>query len=425
MRVDFPYYRTVSALDVPDANLLAVCRPGEIEPSAPADELIAGAFANPIGSPPIRELASGKKNALIITDDYTRKTPVREILLQLIPELEAAGIARGKITILVALGTHRPMTDAETLAKFGEDIRRDFRILNHEWRNEDALVDLGVTEAGTPIRVNRAVIEADFVFGIGQIVPHRIAGFSGGGKIIQPGICGEETTAQTHWHSALYPGSEILGIADNPIRLEIETVAERVGLAAIANAVCDADGRLIGMFVGHPVGAHRAGAELSKKVFGVEIPEPGDILVIDSYPMDIELWQGAKALYAGELAVKKGGVAILISPCPEGVSQTHHLILEEGYRHSWDTIELVERGRIKDKIVAAHLVRVGRVIRDNGIGILVSQGISREDTEKLGFRYASNPQEALDMAFEIKGRDASVLVIQQGGTALPIIKSRG
>jgi len=378
--------------------------------------MIRQAIANPIGSASVRELAGECKRILIITDDYTRKTPVKDILSILIPEL-----GTGKdITILIALGTHRFMTDQEMQSKFGDLIGR-FRIVNHEWRNEDALADFGTTDEGTPIRVNKAVLEADLVIGIGQIVPHRIAGFSGGGKIIQPGICGRETTAETHWRSAMFPGSEILGIADNPVRLEIERVAQKAGLRFIVNAVCNTDGGLIGVFAGHPVAAHRAGAELSKQVYGIKIPEPADIMVIDSYPMDIELWQGAKALYAGELAVKKGGVAILISPCPEGVSRTHRLILEEGYRHSWDTISLVEGGRITDKIVAAHLVRVGRVIRDNGIGILVSQGISQADTGKLGFRYASTPQQALDMAFEIKGKDASVLVIRQGGTALPIL----
>jgi len=421
MRIAFPYYEDIPPFEVPDANLIGVYQPEKVEATAPADELIARAFESPIESLPVLDLARGSKTALVLTDDHTRKTPIREVLAVLIPELAAAGIARENIRILVALGTHRPMTDAEMLAKFGEAVLRDFRVVNHEWRNRDCLVDYGMTGAGTPILVNRAVDEADFVFGIGQIVPHRIAGFSGGGKVVQPGICGAETTAQTHWRSAMYPGSEILGVADNPVRLEIESVAGRVGLAAIANAVCDADGQLIAMFVGDPVAAHRAGAELSRRVYGVRIPEPADILVIDSYPMDIDLWQGAKALYAGELAVKKDGVAILIAPCPEGVSRTHHLILEEGYRHSQETISLVESGRIKDKIVAAHLVRVGRVIRDNGVGILVSQGICRADAEKLGFKHAPTPQDALDMAFEIKGRDASVLVIRQGGAALPIL----
>jgi len=420
MRIAFPYYEDIPPFEAPDGSLLGVYQPEKVEPPAPTSELIARAFGNPVDSPPIRDLARGSKTALILTDDYTRKTPVRGVLSVLIPELLAAGISRESIGILVALGTHRPMTDAEMLAEFGDDVLRNFRVSNHEWRNRDCLVDYGTTEAGTPILVNRMVEEADFIFGIGQIVPHRIAGFSGGGKIVQPGICGAETTAETHWRSAMYAGSEILGVADNPVRLEIESVAEKVGLAAIANAVCDADGRLIAMFVGDPVAAHRAGAELSRRVYGVRIPEPADILVIDSYPMDIDLWQGAKALYAGELAVKKDGVAILIAPCPEGVSRTHYLILEEGYRHSWETISLVESGRITDKIVAAHLVRVGRVIRDNGTGILVSQGICRADTEKLGFKYAPTPQDALDMAFDIKGRDASVLVIRQGGAALPI-----
>jgi nickel-dependent lactate racemase len=421
MHVDFPYYNDIPPLDIPDPNLIGVFEAPRIEPKALPEELMQAAFGNPIGCPPVRELARGCRNALILTDDYTRKTPVRQILECLIPELEDAGIPKAGMRILVALGTHRPMTDAEIMAKFGKELLHNLDIENHNWQDEGGLSDFGTTDAGTPIKVNSAVREADFIFGIGQIVPHRIAGFSGGGKIIQPGICGAETTAQTHWRSALYPGKDILGVADNPVRVEIESVAARVGLSAIANAVCDADGRLIGMFVGHPVEAHRAGAELSKQVYGISIPQPADILVIDSYPMDNELWQGAKALYAGELAVKKDGVAILISPCPEGVSRTHHSILEEGYRHSWETIDLVEKGRITDKIVAAHLVRVGRVIRDNGVGILVSPGISRADTEKLGFRYASTPGEALALAFDIKGPSASVLVIRRGGTALPLV----
>lgn len=416
MKIDYPYYNGIPSFEVPDRNLIGVYQPPCSEPASDPLEVIRRAIESPIGSPSVRELAKGCRRILIITDDYTRKTPLKDILSIMIPEL---GMDKD-ITILIALGTHRPMTDLEMQAKFGDLIGR-FKIVNHEWRSSEQLADFGTTEEGTPIKVNKAVLEADLVIGIGQIVPHRIAGFSGGGKIIQPGICGEETTAETHWRSAMFPGSQILGIADNPVRLEIERVAEKAGLRFIVNAVCNADGGLIGVFAGHPVAAHRAGAELAKQVYGIRIPEPADILVIDSYPMDIELWQGAKALYAGELAVRKGGVAILISPCPEGVSRTHHLILQEGYRHSWETMELVESGRIKDKIVAAHLVRVGRVIRDNGIGILVSQGIPRADAEKLGFRYAQTPQQALDMAFEIKGPEAMALVIRQGGTALPLV----
>lgn len=420
MRVDFPYYNDISPFDVPDANLIGIYEPPHVEPSASEEELILSAFADPIGYPSIREAAAGAESALVITDDYTRKTPVRGILRVLLGELESAGIPHEKVTILVALGTHRPMTDSEITAKFGPDIPRLYDIVNHDWRDEDRLVDCGETESGIPIRVNRLVNEHEYIFGIGQIVPHRIAGFSGGGKIIQPGICGAETTAETHWRSALYPGREILGVADNPIRLGIEQVAASVGLSGVANAVCDADGNVIGVFVGDPVAAHRAGARLSSMVYGFEIPEPADILIIDSYPMDIELWQGAKALYAGELALKKDGVAILLSPCPEGVSQAHGLILEEGYRPSRETISLVESGVIRDKIVAAHLARVGRVIRDNGKGILVSPGICPENKERLGFLHASSPREALDLAFGLKGRDASVLVIRKGGTALPI-----
>jgi len=422
MRIDFPYYQGMSCLDIPDANLIGVVSPLSHAEALPPDTLIKSAFERPIKCRPVSALARKAKKVLILTDDYTRKTPVREILFHLLRELCVGGIEADDISILVASGTHRQMTDAEMLSKFGKEVLSKYRVSSHNWRDEESLVDFGVTQSGVPVRLNRAVRSADLIIGIGQIAPHRIAGFSGGGKIIQPGISGPESAAEIHWHSAMIDGGQILGVAENPIRHEIEEVAARAGITAIANAVCDGSGKVVGMFVGDPVQAHRAGARLAREVYGVRIKERPDILVIDSYPMDGELWQAAKALYAAELIMKQGGVTILITPCQEGVSRSHPLILVEGYRKAAETIRLVEEGRISDKMVASHLVRVGRVIRDKGAGILVSQGIGSEKAEKLGFRYGRTPQEALNIAFEIAGRAASVLVVRQGGTVLPIVE---
>jgi nickel-dependent lactate racemase len=160
----------------------------------------------------------GCKEVLIVVDDYTRTTPVQKIFPHLTAELQEGGIKPEGVKILIGLGTHRPMFKEEIIKKFGKDIPKQYPILNHHWWDPSQLSYLGRTEKGTPIFLNRIAEKIDFIIGVGQIVPHRVSGFSGGGNIIQPGICGEETTGKTHWLSAQFKGREILGKIENPVK---------------------------------------------------------------------------------------------------------------------------------------------------------------------------------------------------------------
>jgi nickel-dependent lactate racemase len=333
--------------------------------------------------------------------------------------LRGAGVE--DIKILVALGTHRAMTEEEKIARFGADICSRFEIINHAYRDESQLIDLGTTAGGTHLLVNKAVQDADLVIGLGQIAPHRIAGFSGGAKIILPGICGADWIAHTHWIGGFEDGEKMLGFSENPVREEMNECARRAGLAFIINAICDPEGKLIGMVAGDVIKAFMKGCELSRDVFGVFVPEKADIVIADSFPKDIELWQAAKALYAADLMVKKGGVVILISPCVEGVSKAHPLILERGYTTEQETICELDSGQLTNISVASHCLRVGRLIKDKATGIMVKNGISREDQEHLGFIPADTPQEALEKAFQIAGKSAKVSVLRHGGEALPVV----
>jgi nickel-dependent lactate racemase len=332
------------------------------------------------------------------------------------------GIQSSGIKILIALGTHRPMNQEEMVKKFGKETTERYTPLNHRWWESSELAYLGETEDGTPIFVNRLVKEADFIIGIGQIVPHRVSGFSGGGNIIQPGICGEETTGRTHWLGAQFTGREILGRIENPVKREIERVAQKAGLKWIINTIQDGSDRVIKVVAGDPMLAYRTGAIRSLQVYQSELPQEADIVIADSHPYDSELWLAAKGIYASELAVRQGGAVILISPCPEGVSPSHPEVLELGYQTFEEVGQKVQRGTIKKMTVAAHLVHVGRVIKERARGIMVSQGISRSETERLGFIYAREPQEALEFGFSLLGRDAKVAVLQRGGEILPVVK---
>jgi nickel-dependent lactate racemase len=420
-QIDFPY-TGIKPLDMPDENLLGIFSPANIQAGHNEEKLIDDAFLDPIGSTPLLTAVRGSKEILIVVDDFTRATPVSKILPRLIKELKEGGVNTNNIKILVALGTHRPMTSKEMETKFGKDICAQYPILNHEWWNKDQLVYLGDTPAGTPVVVNRLVNQIDFIIGIGQIVPHRVSGFSGGGNIIQPGICGETTTGKTHWLAAQFTGREILGKADNPVKREIETVAIQAGLKWIVNTIQDGKGDLAAVVAGDPLAAYRAGTVRSAEIYSALLPCEADIVIADSHPYDSDLWLAAKGIYAAELAVKQGGIVILVSPCPEGVSPSHPEVLETGYRTFKEVEEMMLNGAVIKLTAAAHLVHVGRVIKERAGGILVSRGITKNDTERLGFIYAREPEEALDVAFSILGRQAKVAVLQRGGEILPVIK---
>jgi nickel-dependent lactate racemase len=325
-------------------------------------------------------------------------------------------------SILVALGTHREMTQEEKEKKFGRTICEALSIHMHHWDREDELCDLGTTEGGTQILLNKRVMEADLVIGVGQIVPHRVAGYSGGCKIIQPGVCGAVTTGQTHWLSAKFTGEEIMGKIDNPVREEMNRVGLRANLKFIVNAVMDLSDEIVDAVCGDPIAAFQKGARLSGEIFGVEVPEKADIVLTDSYPADLEMWQASKGIYAADLAVKEGGVIVMISPCYEGVCAEHPDILRYGYL-PYDAVQkLVDSSEIKDLTLAAHLIHMGRVIKEKATGILVSSGIEPAQAETLGFMTAETPQKGLDLAFKIAGSNASVNVLQHAGHILPLIR---
>ena len=413
---DFP------PLEIADSNLMECLEPRVVEPSRPVAELVEAALDHPFASPRLEALVSPDTRVLVLVDDITRQTPAWAIVPPVIRRLEQSHVRHGQIKFLIAAGTHARMSQPEIEKKLGPEIPRKHQVFIHHWRDEHHLMDLGAMGDGTPIRVNRMLGEADLVIGIGQVVPHRVMGYTGGATIVQPGVSGGAITGFTHWMSALYSGGEILGLAENPVRREVEQIARRAGLRFIVNVVMDGRERVLQVVAGDPVGAHRQGAEHSRAVYGALQPAPADVVIAESYPADYDLWQAAKGIYAAELAVRQGGVVVLVTPCPHGVSKEHPEVERLGYHGYAEVRAIVERKAITDLVAAAHLVHVGRVIRDKARGIMVSPGIALETQRSLGFQPASTPAEALDMAFGIAGPQARVVVLKQGGHVLPLVE---
>jgi nickel-dependent lactate racemase len=190
IKYEFPYHEFDPLLIPEDMDVTVLAPKSNIGPSITDNEQIRLGLNEPIGAPLLSDSLQAGSRVLILVDDNTRITPTHLILPLVIDQLFTAGIAQADIKLLVASGTHRPMTEAEKERKYGAAIVRDFPVIDHNWRDREQLTQLPTTCQGTEIYVNKLVLEADFVLGIGHIVPHRVAGFSGGCKIVQPGICG-------------------------------------------------------------------------------------------------------------------------------------------------------------------------------------------------------------------------------------------
>jgi len=399
---------------VPPDNLKNIITPNAANPAGSANDEIERAINDPIGCGPL-DTAAGS-NALILVDDITRLTPAGDILPRILDRLNAVGIDDNNIAALVALGTHRPMTRDEMIIKYGSGVYNRIRIINHDFK-DPCLYDMGTTENGTPVSVNRLLLEHDVVVGVGSVVPHHIPGFSGGAKIVQPGVCGEETTAGTHLLS-IRSRRSMLGILENPVRREMELIADKANVKYVFNAVHDSRGRLIKGFFGDIRLAFRAAAAYSKRVYGVKIRGKTDIVLAGSYPCDLEFWQAHKTLYACEAAVKEGGTMIIVTPCPEGVSATHGDIIDYANQRPEDIDAQIKNGVITDKVAGA-LALAWAKIREYADVYLVTGGIGEETVKQLGFSYFDTPGEALTAAFSRHGSGAGVTVIPAAGDICP------
>jgi nickel-dependent lactate racemase len=419
VRIDFPYpgYEKIAPVEVPDENLMGVFSPKTFDTDEEA--VLRRGFERPIEAPRLRDAVRPGDRVLVLIDDGTRMTPVARILPHVFDELHAAGVADDRIEFLQAPGTHRPMTPEEIREKLGSFAGR-YRVHEHHYLDQSSLHPFGHTRDGTPVTANRLLIRADFVLGIGSIVPHRVKGLSGGAKIAFPGVAGREMMERNQWEASMHMSETVMGVPENPMRLRMEEAARMAGLRYIVNVVYDIRRRIVGCFTGEIVHAHREGSKCSREVYAAHLPTRADIVVIDSHSADRDFWQSAKGPYAGTMAVKDGGSLILVSPNPEGVASNHQNLLEIGYKPHAEIVQLVQQGKVDDLVGVAILADVCQIV-DKTDCIMVSPGITAQQAKKIGFRYAGSAQEALRMAFERQGPRASVAVLRYGGHILPVV----
>ncbi|TFG06575.1 MAG: DUF2088 domain-containing protein [Promethearchaeota archaeon] len=306
-----------------------------------SDSEIEKLILNPLGTPSLSELAKGKKNAVIVTDDMTRPTPVYKIMPIILKELETAGINKDKITILLAIGGHRPMNRHDCILKLGKDVVDSMNIENHH--PYENLTNVGTSSIGTPIDVNTTYYKADLKIAVGGIVPHPLAGFGGGAKIVLPGVCGIRTLEGNHKAGLEGKGAGIGRMTG--IRRDIEEIAGIVGLDFSINIVFNEEGKIGGIYSGHFKDAHRKAMDLAKDAYTTKITLNNQICFFNSWPEDSELNQAQyKALNfmmtAPNKMLDRDGAMVLMSSSYEGRGY-HSLMSETGsklYHNAGDGI---------------------------------------------------------------------------------------
>jgi nickel-dependent lactate racemase len=414
MHFEIPYAHETVEFDVPDRNLAFYVHRTKLPALPNIHQSVIRAMKQPYGTPSISGLAKREDRIVVLVDDLTRPTPLKQLLPAVLEQLCSGGAREDQIQIIIGLGTHRRMSDAEINTHLGHEITERFAISNHDYKDETRLVNLGTTEFGIPALVNKAVVNADFVLSIGNIVPHNAAGWGGGAKMILPGVSGEESVGMLHIAAGkVRPIGDLVATLDNPMRRDINAIGKKAGLKAIVNTVLNNEDKPVQIVAGEPEQAFRVGVETARRVFCQNVKELADVIVFSTYPADIDYWQALKALDFAHVGVKKGGTIVLITPCPERISPTHSTFHSYATRGYSEILEAISRKTIQDLPAAGALLMHSQILEHANV-ICYSTGLTEDDKRMLGFEHASSIEEAMHMALTRHGERARIGVLECG-----------
>ena len=415
MRVRLEYGREGLEVELPDERVVRSLAYKDAEPLADPVAAVQRVLAEPIESPPVAELAQGKKTACVVICDITRPVPNELILTPLLETIEAAGVPREGITILIATGLHRPNEGEELVELVGRRIAETYRIENHFGERRDELTYLGESPRGVPIWINTHFVDAELKITTGLIEPHLMAGYSGGRKVICPGIAGLDTIKA--WHSPKFlehPRADCGLLDGNPVHEENTWIAKKVGCDFIVNTVIDDQRRPLEFFAGDMESAFIAGAEFVRNVVRDTVAAPVDIVVTCSagYPLDTTFYQAVKGLTGALPIVKEGGTIIMAAGLSEGIGSApfQQLFKENPSLDVFMERILGEDYFLMDQWQLEELAKVRRKARVK----VVSDGLDSETIDQLFVESADSVEDAVQASLDEYGPDASIAVIPKG-----------
>ena len=393
---------------------------------------LRNALATPIGAEPVAPGAWAGLRVVIAVDDVSRPTPVHRFFASVLEWLRVAGVRDEDRLLIPALGIHRDMSAEEVATKVGPANLEGLAWENHQAQDREACVDLGISERGTPVLLNRRLAEADRIVCVGAIEPHLLQGYGGGLKMLLPGLAHRDTIQANHLVGVSPERFNYVGVApdDSPMRLDLEEAVARLGKPiTIINAVLTPRLGIAGFFCGDPVQAHRAGA---RRVASANLcPTEGlaDVAIVSSDPMDADLRQGMKSIGNVEPALREGGLVVALLACRHGIGDLtvppkslpngllRFILRLIGRKRVLGFVDRVKKdAAVEERFLAHFSMQIVRKLR-----ILVwSPGLPEGTGRRMGiFRQCSNVEALMEAARRAAPRNARVIVVPHGGVTVP------
>lgn len=414
LKVRLAFGKAGLEVELPEGPSWRVLQSRQETPLSDIDGALGDALDHPIGAPPLIDLARGKTSAALAVCDITRPAPNSVTLPPLLERLHKAGIPPEAVTIHVATGLHRPATAAEIEVIVGAAIASRYRVLNHHAKDASSHSYLGLTRGGTPVYIDRAFLAADLHITLGFIEPHLMAGFSGGRKLIVPGLAAQETIKVLHSPRFMRERSACEGsIQGNALHSELLEIAAIARHDFMLDVVLTRTREIAGVFAGNATRAHAAGVDFVRDALLEKLPEPVDAVLTTGagYPLDLTFYQTIKGVTAAQHIVKPGGRILVFGECAEGLGTAEFARQLARFSTYQEYLQQIENTPVEvDQWQLEKLAMAG--IRSQILFYV--PGISAHEAGGLSGQILETPAAALEALLRGLPRQATIAVIPEG-----------
>ena len=417
MLVSLPYGRTQLTGHVPEWAATSIVIPRQWQ-TASQEKSIEAALRQPIGAPRLSELARVSHSAVIVTCDRTRGVPSRVTIPLILEELRSGGMDLDRIMVLVATGLHKGETMTDVTDRLGGELVGKLEVVIHDSDDRTRLVELGRLSSGTPLWLNRSVTESDLVIVESNVEPHFFAGFTGGSKVILPGVAGTGTILRNHSWKNIDNSASRYGATENPIRADANEALRHLGRTFALNIVLDSQKRIVHATAGDPISSFNAVAESVRQHSSVQVRDSPDVVITTNggYPLDRNAYQCVKGIAVPERILHGDSRIIMAGECMDGVGHSDflRLLASNTPEAVYDKLREGE-ALIRDQWEVQVLCRI---LRKTPVCFITRPELASE-IRSMHMDYAQTIEQALDSANLRRGE--RVLVLPQGPMTLPTL----
>lgn len=409
-----------------DWELLTLADFPESSASTDAEVSAVKSLQEPFGCPLLTKMLSARDTVCILIEDLTRTSPKKTLLQVVLNTLRQIGIPAGNISVIIALGTHRPLSRSELEGAFGPETVAEYNFVNHDCHATD-LVPIGRLETGAEVKINRLAFAADFRIGIGSIFPHPLNGFGGGGKILFPGVADFDSIVEHHLRHSFRGNSALGMLSGNKFHEEITAMAQAGRLDFIVNSVLNHNDELHQVVAGDPATAHQVGVDICRSITSRQFQQKADVTIISSFPY-AEGPQIMKPLAPAEMITRQGGCVVLYADCTSS--------LPEEYFKACEKFRVEHKGRLRQAVLSQFhnncpimptappelnmsMAQLMLALNDYSV-ILVTTDIPQKQAERLGVTAVTHLDEAITLCNERYSRPL-VNIVPAGGVILPVL----